>query len=72
MEEPKDLQEDEVDEASTLKLMLNGKIQIPNNKHGILIESKKNLFDVLEPFDINNPKHTSHNFNIGETYDVDF
>lgn len=68
----KELKEDEVDEALTLKLYLNDNIYIPDNKKWILIESKKNLVDILQPFDINDPRHVEHNFNIGETHYVDF
>jgi hypothetical protein len=56
----------------TLKLKFNGTTYIPDNKKWILIESKKNLVDILQPFDSDNPKHTAHNFNIGETFYVDF
>lgn len=71
-EEEKNLSEDEADEALTLKLFLNEKKYIPNNKNQILIQSKKNLVDVLEPFDSHKAEHVNHNFNIGETYYVDF
>lgn len=64
MYEAKDLQENEVGEALTLKLKLNGNVYIPDNKKQILIESKKNLVDILHPFDVNNPRHTEHDFNI--------
>ncbi len=70
--EAKDLNENEVDQALTLKLFLNGNKYIPNNHKWILIQSKKNLVDVLEPFDVNKVEHANHNFNIGETYYVDF
>jgi hypothetical protein len=66
------LNEDEIDQAMTLKLILNWNKFIPNNHKWILIESKKNLVDVLEPLDLNRPDHANHNFNIGETYYVDF
>jgi hypothetical protein len=56
----------------TLKLNLNGNVYIPNNRKWIIIESKKNLLDILEPFDHQRPEHINHNFNIGETYYVDF
>ncbi|MEI6673093.1 MAG: hypothetical protein WCL02_07415 [bacterium] len=72
MYEAKQLKEDETEQALTLKLHLNTNIYIPDNKKGILIESKKNLVDILQPFDPNNPKHTQHDFNIGETFYVDF
>lgn len=68
----KELQENEVSEALTLKLKLNGNIYIPDNTKWILIESKKNLIDILQPFDASNPKHFNHDFNIGETHYVDF
>jgi hypothetical protein len=68
----KELSEDNVHEALTLKLKLNGNVYIPDNHKWILIESKKNLVDVLRPFDTNNPQHLNHNFNIRETYYVDF
>jgi len=68
----KNLELNEIDQALTLKLKLNNKKYIPNNKNWILIQSKKNLVDVLEPFDDNKPEHTNHNFKIGETYYVDF
>lgn len=70
--EMKDLDEDQSDEALTLKLILNENKYIPNNKKQILIESKRNLVDVLEPLDLNNNEHVNHDFNIGETYYVDF
>ena len=70
--EAKDLSEDQVDEALTLKLFLNEKKYIPNNRNQILIQSKKNLVDVLEPLDLSRPEHANHNFNIWETYYVDF
>ncbi|AHB41605.1 hypothetical protein P148_SR1C00001G0816 [candidate division SR1 bacterium RAAC1_SR1_1] len=70
--EAKELTEGEIDQALTLKLKLNGNIYIPDNHKGILIQSKKNLVDVLQPFDSANPQHTEHNFNIGETFYVDF
>ena len=38
----------------------------------MLIESKKNLIDILQPFDEKNPRHIEHDFNIGETFYVDF
>jgi len=72
MYEAKDLQENEVAEALTLKLKLNGNVYIPDNKKQILIESKKNLVDILQPFDANDPRHTKHDFNIWETFYVDF
>lgn len=70
--EAKELTENEVGEAFTLKLKLNGTTYIPDNKKWIVIESKKNLVDILQPFDPNNPQHTKHDFNIGETFYVDF
>jgi len=70
--EAKDLDENEVDQALTLKLKLNGNKYIPNNKNQILILSKKDLVDVLEPLDMTRSEHENHNFNIGETYYVDF
>jgi len=72
MYEAKELKESEAKEALTLKLKLNGNVYIPDNKKQILIESKKNLVDILQPFDSNDPKHTQHDFNIGETFYVDF
>ena len=68
----KELKESEADQALTLKLKLNNNIYIPDNNKQIIIESKKNLVDILKPFDPSNRKHTEHNFNIGETYYVDF
>lgn len=62
--EAKDLSEDQADEALTLKLFLNEKKYIPNNRNQILIQSKKNLVDVLEPLDLSRPEHANHNFNI--------
>lgn len=70
--EAKELTENEIDQALTLKLKLNGNVYIPDNHKWILIESKKNLVDILQPFDPNNPQHLNHDFNIGETYYVDF
>ena len=70
--EAKDLNETETDQALTLKLKLNENKYIPNNKKWILIQSKKDLVDILEPFDSNKAEHVNHNFNIGETYYVDF
>jgi len=70
--EAKELKESEANQALTLKLKLNSNIYIPDNNKKIIIESKKNLVDILKPFDPNNPKHTEHNFNIGETFYVDF
>lgn len=64
MYEAKELKESEAKEALTLKLKLNGNVYIPDNKKQILIESKKNLVDILQPFDPNDPKHTNHDFNI--------
>lgn len=72
MYEAKELKESEAKEALTLKLKLNGNVYIPDNKKQILIESKKNLVDILQPFDPNDPKHTNHDFNIWETFYVDF
>lgn len=72
MYEAKELKASEAKEALTLKLKLNDNVYIPDNKKQILIESKKNLVDILQPFDSNDPKHTEHDFNIGETYYVDF
>lgn len=72
MYEAKELKESEAKEALTLKLKLNGNFYIPDNKKNIIIESKKNLVDILQPFDANDPKHTDHDFNIGETFYVDF
>lgn len=68
----KQLNENETEEALTLKLKLNSNIYIPDNKKWILIESKKNLVDILQPFDSNDPQHVDHDFNIGETGYVDF
>ncbi len=68
----KELTENQVSEALTLKLMLNENKYIPNNKNWILIQSKKDLVHILEPLDVSRPEHISHNFNIGETYNVDF
>lgn len=62
--EAKELKESETDQALTLKLKLNNNIYIPDNNKKIIIESKKNLVDILKPFDPNNPKHTQHDFNI--------
>ncbi len=70
--EAKDLSEDQVDEALTLKLFLNENKYIPNNRNQILIQSKKDLVNVLEPLDLSRPEHANHNFNIWETYYVDF
>ena len=72
MYDAKELKESEAKEALTLKLKLNGNVYIPDNKKQILIESKKNLVDILQLFDPNDPKHTEHDFNIGETFYVDF
>ena len=62
--EAKDLKENEVDQALTLKLFLNKNKYIPNNKNKILIQSKKDLVNVLEPLDLSRPEHANHNFNI--------
>ncbi len=70
--EAKELKENESSEALTLKLHLNNNIYIPDNKKWMLIESKKNLIDILQPFDEKNPRHIEHDFNIGETFYVDF
>ena len=72
MYDAKELKESEADEALTLKLKLNGNVYIPDNNKNIVIESKKNLVDILQPFDSNNKKHTKHDFNIWETSYVDF
>ena len=64
MYEAKELKENEADEALTLKLKLNGNVYIPDNNKNIIIQSKKNLVDILQPFDSNNSKHTEHDFNI--------
>lgn len=68
----KELTEDQAEEALTLKLKLNGNVYIPDNKKKIIITSKKDLVDVLQPFDPENPRHAEHDFNIWETYYVDF
>jgi len=72
MYEAKELKESEAKEALTLKLKLNGNIYIPDNKNKILIKSKKDLVDILQPFDSTDARHTEHDFNIGETFYVDF
>lgn len=64
MYDAKELSENEADQALTLKLKLNGNVYIPDNYKGVLIQSKKNLVDVLQPFDPNNPQHLNHDFNI--------
>jgi hypothetical protein len=70
--EEKELKEEEANQAFTLKLKLNNNIYIPDNKKKVLITSKKNLVDILQPFDSSDPRHVKHNFNIGETSYVDF
>ncbi len=70
--EEKELKEEEASEALTLKLKLNGNIYIPDNKKKILITSKKDLVDILQPLDVSDPSHRDHDFNIGETSYVDF
>lgn len=62
--EAKDLSEDEVDAALSLKLFLNENKYIPNNRNQILIQSKKDLVHILEPLDLSRPEHAGHNFNI--------